>query len=80
MELYFFPIVTFLVITLNLLLLMLGWLLEQVDPNRTFQTAYDIIEREIYFFLSMGDRTRNLISLHIRLVPLPFEPFQHLLK
>ena len=29
-------------------------------------------------FLSMGDRTRNLVSLHIRLVPLPYEPFQHL--
>ena len=38
-----------------------------------------LIEREI-FFLFMGDRTRNLASLHIRHVPLPFVSFQHLQK
>ena len=40
------------------------------------QVSFDVlIERENFF--SMGDPTRNLVSLIIRLVPLPFEPFRH---
>ena len=49
------------------------------DSTITNHTSFKSTNRKRnILFLSMGDRTRNLVSLHIRLVPLPFEPFQHL--
>ena len=45
----------------------------------TFGSVYlKADKKEKYFVFIHGDRNLDLVSFHIRLVPLPFEPFRHL--
>ena len=49
-----------------------------LSNNMPREVFFFIICKRSILYLSMADRTRNLVSLQIRLVPLPFEPIQHL--